>query len=292
MKHAMPALLALAALAAAGSATAEELLLGPRLRPGDAYALSLAATTDTDTASPTGKSGFRENVRVAYAATVVVLETDAGGRPTRERHEAVRLTYDRPDGAGSLFRDGASFEVRREGDGMQLFAAGERIDRRVEALVGALLETQFERGLGPVLFEPGRPVAVGETWPLDASLARRFLRERGFRVVELGAPATATLERQADELVVRFAIPIAWLELDGMPANARASESDARFEGTIRLAADPSSRPTIYASRLALRVDGVVTAPRFARAVPWTLERSTLSDQRTLRMATRDVARY
>jgi hypothetical protein len=225
----------------------------------------------------------------------VVLEADAEGRPVRERHEGARLVSERADDSRSLFQEGASLEVRRgPGGDVRVFSAGERVDRRVEAVVAEVLESQFEHTLAPSLFSPGRPVETGDSWELDRSLARRFLRQRGIRVVELGDSPTATLERRGagddGELVIRFVIPIAWFELGSMPVNTRATRSDARFEGTIRLSSDPHRRPAVYSANLAMAMDGVVTAPGLAKAIPWTLESSKRSDQRTLRMASRDLA--
>jgi len=276
---------ALCTLGGAAPCFAEQPVLAPRLRAGDTYALTLQANRDTD-ASWKGRSAsaFAESVRLDYTATVVVLDADATGRPVRERHEAVRLTATRPDGTASLFREGASLEVRRNGDAIQVFAGDEQLDRRSETIVAGLLAIRLENGVGPALFDPGRSVEVGESWTLDPKLARRFLRERGVRAVELAGAPTATLERREGasgpgELVLRYAIPIAWFEADDLPAHARATDSSAELAGEIPLAADGVA--TGHATTLALHMKGVVKAPGFAYATPWRFESARTSDQRT-----------
>lgn len=273
------------ALAGASQAQAAEVDLAPRHRSGDSYALSLRAGRDTD-ASWKGRerNAFAEQVQLDYTATVVVLEVDAVGRVIRERHDGVRLTATRPDGSASLFRDGASFELRRDDNDLQVFAGEERIDRKTEKLVAGLLATRFEHGTGPALFDPGRPVEIGESWPLDPTLARRFLRERGVRVVALEGPPTATLERVAgadgqDALVIRYAIPVARFEADELPAHARSTKSEALIEGEIPLAGEAGASG--HAMRLALTMNGVVQAPGFAYATPWRFESARRSDERT-----------
>lgn len=276
---------ALGTLAVSGApAFAADLVLQPHHRVGDSYALSLHADRDTDASwKARAHSTFAESARLDYTATVVVLEADATGRALRERHENVRLTATRPEGQTSLFGDGASFEVRRSGDALQVFAGDERLDRKSEEIVTALLATQFERGVGPALFDPGRPVELGESWALDPTLARRLLREHGVRAVKLDGAPTATLARRpaagADgELVIRYAIPVAWFEADGLPAHARATESDARLEGEIPLAADGAVIG--HEAKLALRMNGVVHAPGFAATTPWRFASARQSDER------------
>lgn len=263
-------------------ALAADLALQPRYRAGDSYSLSLRADRDTDASwRSRTRSSFEESLRLDYTATVVVLEADEAGRPLRERHENVRLSATRPDGSASLFRDGARLEVRRDGDDVQVFAGDERLDRKTETIVTSLLETQFERGVGPALFDPGRAVEVGESWALDPSLARRFLREHGVRAVKLDGAPTATLAASGaeGELVIRYAIPVAWFEADGLPAHARATASDARLEGEIPLAADGGV--TGHEAKLALHMNGVVHAPGFAYATPWRFTSARQSDERT-----------
>ena len=177
------ALVAILVLSVAGVASAEEIALKPRYQPGDSYVLSLQTTTQTAVRSKSARrKPFDEDVQLEYGARVVVLEIDAHGRPVRERHEEVRLAFARPGEAGSLFAEHAVFEVRRGGDGeIRLFANEKRVERAVEKIVADLLASQFEYSLGPVLFDPGHPVAIGESWELDRSVARRFLRDRGMR---------------------------------------------------------------------------------------------------------------
>lgn len=275
-------------LGALGAAAAEELELRPGYAPGDAYALSLRATTETEALSRGGeRDSFREKVQLDYRATVVVLEVDEEGRPTRERHGGVELTFERPGETGSLFGEGTRYEVERLPRGkIRLFVDGARAEAKVERIVGDLLGSQFEHTLGPKLFDPGRPVEVGESWSPSPAVARRFLRDQGIRVVQLGDPPTATLRevREADgtrHLAIDTRIPIAWLEPSRLPENGKLSDSEATFEGQIRLPAGPGAPSRAYGSKLELRMQGVVAPPGANAKVPWTLESSTVSNQQT-----------
>jgi hypothetical protein len=261
--------------------SAEELALRPRHRPGDTYEMSLSVTTHTEAMSKgaEGKSA-EENVQLDYQAFVVVLEVDREGRAVRERHEDVRFTFERPGESGSLFREPIAYEVRRR-DQLAIFADGRRIDPGIEKVVAEILEAQFEHTLEPVLLDPRRAVEVGESWDLDPSLTLRFLRQRGVRVVELDGIGTATLERQPgesdpEELQVAYRIPIRRFELERMPANARTSESDARFEGWIRLGPDEPRAPVSCGSSMTLRMHGVSTAPGVAESVAWSVRSSVV----------------
>jgi len=123
---------------------------------------------------------------------------------------------------------------------------------------------------------------VGESWPLDPALARRLLGQRGLRVIELGEPAAASLARDPEDpdvLVVRYRVPVAWLELERMPPDARTAESEAHLEGEIRLPA--GSRARSHAQTLALRMNGVVVKSGVALASPWRLESSKAVAQHT-----------
>jgi len=283
-------LLAAFTLLAAGDVAGQELVLEPTYRPGDAYALSLETHSRTHAASRSGTvRDFEDDVTLAYEATVRVLEVDARGRPVRERHEDVRLDFERPDGSGSLFRNGTSYEVRHADGALQVFAGGRRADREVETVVVGLLGQRFEDTLGPRLLAPGRPVGVGDSWGLDRGLARRFLAGQGLRVLALGAAPRATLVRRpgpdGSEVVLRYRIPVAWSEPDAMPPNTRTAESEAELEGEIVLSADPHGRPLRHRSSLAIRMDGVVDPPGPSDAFPWHLESAKRSDQRTRRLA-------
>ncbi|MCG8589595.1 MAG: hypothetical protein MJE66_09915 [Proteobacteria bacterium] len=283
-----PLAVLLSALLAA-SATAERISLAPSYASGDRYTLVLTASTKTEALSrgASGKS-VAEDVQLHYRATVVVLATDATGRPARERHEDVALTYERPGETGSLFRKRAAYEVRRTPEGqVQLYLRGRRLEARVEELVAGVLEQQFEYTLAPQLFDPGREVAVDESWPLDPSLTRRYLQARGVRVIELGAPGTATLRREGDgALVIDYRIPVAWFELETMPDNAQAANSEAVFEGRIHV--PQSDRVAwITSSRDTLRMNGVVRAPGVAGRAAWRFDSERRHEQETRALASR-----
>ncbi len=288
LNHRSAASVAILALLLASGASAEVIVLKPHYQPGDSYLLSLHTTAQTAVRSRgAGRKPFDEDVQLDYDARVVVLDVDANGKPVRERHEEVRLAFVRPGESGSLFQEHAAFEVRRAGDGeMRIFANEKRIERAVEKIVVDLLASQFEYSLGPALFDPRRAVAIGESWELDASVARKFLRERGVRVVDFDGPATATLEQQVVDggepsLVIRYRIAVDRWQPDALHPNGLTSASEGSVEGELRLAAGPHGQPLRHASKLVMRVNGVVTASRVADPVTWSLETSRSTEQST-----------
>ena len=279
--------------AVAMAAHADEVQLQRRHQAGDSYELSLRTTTQTALRSKARKPKA-EDVQLSYTATVDVLETDAAGLPLRERHRDAQLRFERPDGSGALFREGAVFEVRRGGDGeIRLFANDARIERKVEKLVVGVLAAQFEYSVAPALLEPDRPVEIGESWQLDPTLARRLLRSHGVRVVDFTGPATATLARADGDdpstRVIRYRIPISRWEPEALPENARTSASDAEVEGEIRLSTDPHGAPLEHRARLTSHLRGIVTASGIAAPVPWSLESASASEQST-RIVRRAIA--
>jgi hypothetical protein len=244
---------------------------------GDRYALTLS--TETDTASRAGSERFHEDVALRYAATVEVLEVDATGMPVRERHEGVELRFERPDGTGSLFKEGATFEVVRKGDaGVALYLFGGRVESKIEKVVGDLLLHQTEYGVAR-LIDPGRPVAPGERWDLDAERVRTFLRHRGLHGADLDGTATARLSGgEGEPLRIHYEIPVASFALREMPAGARTTRARADLEGDVEFAAGPAYRPVSHSSALSARLNGELDSARPAR---FELSRSQSVDQRT-----------
>ncbi len=285
MKVAARLALSLCVLLAPSFASAADLRLTPRHQVGDRFTLSIDANTHTRALSQSPATrAVGEQVRLRYDASVVILEVDAAGTSLRERHEGARFRFERPDGSGSLFPDRVDYEVRRRDDGRaRIFIGDERLDRRRESLLTALLTSQFEATLGPALLQPGGPVEIGDSWELDARLARRFLREQGLRVVDFGAPATATLELAPDadgrELRIRYQIPIERLELLEMPPNTRTSASGASYSGELRLGTAP--RQQSHIANLTLDLNGVVVKSGVAASFPFELHSSKLVRQRT-----------
>lgn len=275
-------LVPLFAILRADVGVAEQVVLVPRYQSGDAYSLVLRSTNETTAmAGAPGVPAAGEAVELRYSALVTVLETTGDGRPLRERHDGVQLGYERPEGNGSLFRPGASLEVRRDETGrVKLFLGDTRLERRIERIVAPLLEGQFEYGAEAALVDPEREVTVGDAWPLDPKRVRRFLRERGVRAIELSGPAQGRLEREADgRLVVAYEIPIAWLEIDEMPANTHSARSEGRYEGRVHLSEQRQRGPAAHASRLLVRMNGVVSRPGVTRAFPWSLVSERSSSQ-------------
>lgn len=282
-------------LLASGTAhgAGEEIVLAPRAQAGDAHRLALTMTTRTEAFSR-GASGesFEEDVRLRYEATVVVLEAGADGRPVRERHERASLTFERPSESGSLFIEPVTYEVRR-GERIEIFVGGRRIDAALEQTLARVLENQFEHTLAPAFLDPGRPVAVGESWRLDEALVRRFLASRGVKVVAFGEGASAKLTRSTDEgggtvLAIDYDVPIDRLVLTKMPPNAAASRSEARLRGRIALANTARRPPASARSELEFRLSGLSRS--VAQSLPWSLRRSETVEIAT--SAAQSVAAY
>jgi hypothetical protein len=294
----MPTAIRLAVLAACllhapSTARAETLDLAPRRAVGDFYSLSLA-TKHSSAFHPQGKrrAADTNEASLHYEADVAVLAVDERGRPVHERHVDVVLRATQGDETTSLFREPVAFDVRRDEDGdLTIHASDGRIDRKLEARLAELLATQFEASLAPALLDPGRDVALGETWTLDADMARRFLREQGIRAIDLDGNATATLATRDDgqALVLRYAIPVAWWKPHPLPKHATAGDSEARFEGEIELVADATLRPARHTTALTAEASGVVTATGYAAPAPWHLAMQTAQEERT-RTVRRPVA--
>ena len=78
---------------------------------------------------------------------------------------------------------------------------------------------------------------------------------------------------------LRYRIPVEWLELTRMPADARTASSRASLEGEIALS--PDGRPLAHTANLAVQMHGALVKSGVATAVPWRLESSRLTAQRT-----------
>jgi hypothetical protein len=272
--------LALAWVIVAATASAEEIVLRPRRQPGDAYRLALAVTTRTEASNASPRT-VDEDVRLAYEALVVVLAVDEDGRPLRERHEDVRLTFERPNQSGSLFKPGTTYEVHRESE-LRVVFEGVRVERRLEETVAEVLGRQLELTLEASALDPRGPVDVGETWRPSEGLASRLLLGRGVRVLEFGRDATARLERGdegAHALVVRYAIPVTRFALTRQPPYAEVRKSEGRLEGRIRFDAGPGTPPTSWSSTLTLDMKGVSSPPGTEVPAPWTLASSVTVEQ-------------
>lgn len=280
----------------AASAQPEALDLFPGVRPGDVYELSLSQATETD-ASARGerRTRFEEALVLGYEARVEVLEVDAQGRATRERHSDVELTVERDGETGSLFRRGTRYEVHRDQGRIEIHSNGRRVEAAIEKLVAPVLAAQLEHGDTPALLDPGRPVRPGESWELSPERARRLLREAGVRVVEFDGAARATLvphESDPERVSLRYRIPVGWCEVDGLAPNLRSARSGAVLEGILDLEARAPHRALRHDAELALSLRGFVEKRRgVAAAAPWRLERETRVAQRNrLPLAARPIA--
>jgi hypothetical protein len=267
--------LALAWILVAGGAAGEEILLLPRRQPGDVHRLSLAVTTRTEAGNAAGHE-VDEDVRLTYDALVVVLAVDEMGRPVRERHEGVRLAFERPGESGSLLKPGTTWVVHRASD-LRILVDGVRIEQRLERTVAEVLERQLEFTLEPATLDPRGPVDVGAPWRPDASLASRLLLGRGVRVLEFGEGATARLERGTadagrDSRAVSYSIPVSRFELTREPPYAEVRKSEARLEGRVRFDAGPGTPPTAWTSTLTLDMKGVSSPPGAEVPAPWSLQ--------------------
>jgi hypothetical protein len=282
------AVVAAAMLAFAVRADVPATPLGSRFAVGDSYALSLSSSSTTEVHSSedaTGKA-FGEDVDLTYTATVVVLEVDADGRPVRERHDGVSLTFKRPGESGSLFKPDTSYEVDRRDGAIRIFFAGKRIERRIEKKVAALLGGQFEYTLAPALLALQPSVDVGHSWALDRNLARALLRQQGLRVVEFSGTPTATLKREprgsgGSELVIYYDIPIAWFEPKELPANAKLAASEAHLNGELHIPDGAGKGALVHSSHLELSLHGAVKVPNVLAQSSWSLKSSKLREERS-----------
>lgn len=273
------------------AASAEDVVLQPHYSPGDSYALSLTAHNDADLIWRGHEpSGYDEDSELRYTATVVVLETDASGLPTRERHQGAELTVVRQGVSGSPYLSG-NFEVRRASDGdLRVFIGGERADRNVERVVTRVLGNQLEIAIG-ALVDPGRPVTVGESWPIPEAQVRAYLKRQGVRSVELDGAATASLVRNADgALAVRYQVPIASFTLRKLPPNARAARSGGNLQGEVQLGAQ--RRPVHHAATLELAISGAVVKSGVSPSYPWAYRGTTSLEQRTRKVEPEVASAY
>jgi hypothetical protein len=269
--------------AMAAAASAADVELRPRYQAGDRYALALVTDTKTRVdARGAARKAFREDVELRYWAEVEVLETNATGAPVRERHEKVDLRYVRPEGTQALFKEGATFDLARRSDGtVTIRFEGERVDARIERIVGELLAHQSEYAVAALL-DPGHAVAVGDRWELDPARVQEFLLARGIREAELDGAATARLEAgKGDRLALHYRIPIRDFGLSEMPAGAERTDSKARLEGQIDLDGRGLHRVRAHKSNLALELDGALRGSTGSRSGTWTLERTQSVDQHT-----------
>jgi hypothetical protein len=290
------------ALAVGVPAIAENITLVPDHEPGDAYVLTLSARTETDAASGGSvNKRFREMMRVDYQATVLVLEVDSEGGPIRERHDDVRMVVRSTKGSGPVFEGDTSFEVHRGEDGeLSVLSDGFRVPPKKGRAITRVLETRFEHSLEPSVLDPGGPVAVGDTWELDRTLARRMLWQRGVRVVEFAEPATATLVQRAGEdgklgLEIDYRIPISWLRVEGLFEGAMAGQTRGVLAGTVRLAASPEGMPISRKSQLTLNVEGAATTSGRvggSRPYPWSVSASKVVEQTAVKVGEAPAPRW
>jgi hypothetical protein len=297
MRICFPTLLsvgAILALAVAATAPAEEIAFLPKYQPGDSYVLTLGATSETDASSGGSVSKrFHEMLQMDYEATVVILEVDGEGRPIRERHQDVSMVVRSTQGSGPVFEGDLTLEVHRHHGKVRVFCDGCRTNPNKEKAIVRILETQFEHTLEPSLLDPRRPVAVGESWELDRSLAGELLRRRGVRVAAFGEPATATLVRRAGDdgsvgLEVDYRIPISWVNVSELFPSAFAGETDGLLQGRVRFAPALDRVPISRTSTLTLDVDGAVTtsAEIATRPYPWSVHSSRVAEQSAAKVGT------
>lgn len=268
------------------AAPAQEIRLQLRQQPGDVYHLDLSTRTETEARSQgPQRRTFEEAVTLAYRARVEVLRVDPDGRAVSERHDRVELTFDRPDGSGSLFPVGTSYEVRRDDHGrLQLWRGEVRLAGDVERVVGDLLGSQLERTELSTWIDPGRSVAVGERWELSEAAARGLFRAQGLRLMKLERPATATLHRTSPDgraVEVRYRVDAAWCEPWEMPANASSGRTGAVLEGQVALSEASHGRPIGHQATLESEMRGVVDSGGAARPFAWRVERSASTEQTT-----------
>jgi hypothetical protein len=280
----LPAVIALllpAAVAVSLPAAAGGLGLAHRFQPGHTYQLSVSSETRTD-ASARGPDhpSFHEEVVLDYEATVVVLATDAGGRPVRELHRDVSVSFTRPDETASLFTEPVSFEVERVDGEVRISIGGERMVARIERLLREPLGRAHDRSDLAAWLEPGGPVEVGRSWPLDADFAKRLLRDRGLAGATLSGDPTATLEQREDGLSVHYAIPVSRARLQDLPPSTSSGRSKALLEGWVGVPDASGKRAFELTSNLVLDAGGAVHTGGITSPFGWKLRREERIAQR------------
>ena len=272
------------------AARAQELVLSPHYQPGDRYALVLETTVETEASARRGDvDPFRERVDTVYRADVEVLDVDAEGSPTRERHEDVRVTRSRGDESASLFVEGARLDVERDARGhLRVRTQDGRRSESIERIVAPLLEARIEHSLGAELVDPARTVDLGERWELSRSLARRLLLESGVRTVRFDGPPTAELRPDASDpsrVSLHYRIPVARCEPTHLPDGTLPSRSRAILEGHVDFASDHLGWPVAHVASLELSMRGTVHEPGVAPSWAWSLDRSDRTVERTRPLA-------
>jgi len=199
--------------------------------------------------------------------------------PLRERHEQVQLTSARPDGTRELFKKDTSFELDRRADGSVAIEFREqRVEPRIEKIVGDLLSHQAEYALAALL-DPGRPAAPGARWELDPARAAEFLSARGVREAAIEGAGSAELD--PDGLTLRYRIPIREFELADLPDGSRSTRSKGRLEGELKLDPRGVHRARARTEQLVLDAGGTIAAASGASPARWRLRRSQSVDQQT-----------
>lgn len=267
-----------------GDARPDALNLRPARQPGDAYRLSVQVDTRNEASTGGGaESAFGEEVVLDYRADVLIRALDRHGRVVREHHQDVSLSFERPHESGSLFKEGVGFEVRRESD-LRLFVDERRVDRRIEQVVAEVLDRQFEYSLESAMIVPPENAEVGDSWPLDRSLTRRFLLSHGVEPLDLEVGGTARLLREPDPgrpgahlLAIVYEVPEFQFRPREMPERASVLTSRGSLEGRVLIAPGSSPGPVSARSSLALEVQGETTqrgtTAEDETRTPWSLER-------------------
>jgi hypothetical protein len=276
-----PLLAGLIGLAALPGA-AVDLELSHHFQPGQSYQLSIRNETQTDSSSRgADRPTFRESVAVDYEATVVVLAVDADGCPVREQHRDVSMTFTRPDETGSLFSKPSTFQVERvDGNDVRITTGGDRVSRDIERVLREPLRRNHDRCARAAWLEPGRPVEVGESWPLDVGFARQLLRDRGLSGVALADHPTATLELQDGWPTVRYSIPVSRVRVRGLPQTTRVAGSRAMLEGTLVVPNATRVPSAELSSNLELDLHGAAHTLGLGRSFGWKLHRMESHAQR------------
>lgn len=276
-----PILLLLGSLFVASAIRAEpvyRLDLHRTFQPGDVYRHSVAVAR-SGTASSGTSVDFEEapvSASYVYRARIEVVAVDAAGLPLREIHRDASLVARDEGRRRQMLPDGTVLRVRYRRSGAEFVRDGEPMDRRLTQVMRELVPLHRKNATFAAMIEPPGPVSAGDRWEIDGEAAGRHLRPTGLRVIETGEGGYARLAGVVEELSgpmleIRFALPLAWVELD-LPPNASLGESWGWYEGSYRVPLDGSSEGSVARTQLRFTMQGVfVRSGLLSRPRPWEI---------------------
>ena len=193
----------------------------------------------------------KDSVSAKLAATLLVLSVNNAGNPA-----SIELKIESLSGSinGKSFDftslSGASVvaDLSSKPCKFSLKPAMEPLDQNAAKILSSVFRPASECGLKDIM-DPGRPVAIGESWTPPLALFASILKKtRGLSIPESKIKATATLESKGEDdgiMCWRIRERIESKPIDGL---------DFRFEIAISLPVDPALGGAIRISRTGIEV--------------------------------------